>query len=85
MRKPDDIPQDVWTRAMEAIYVPGFPGGDLPTAVLEYDITIIVARAIMAERARCKAVAEEHRRASAPSQSDLIGSIVHMIDSGEIL
>jgi hypothetical protein len=59
--RPEYIPQDVWDAALAAIYVPGFPGGDLPSAVLEQDIQAIVARAIMMaterERERCALVA----------------------------
>lgn len=50
MARPDDIPQDVWDAAARALYVTGFPGGDLPSLVLEHDIHVIAARAISDER-----------------------------------
>lgn len=55
-----EIPDDIHEAANRAIYVPGFPGGDMPTAVLERDIQAIVVGAIMAERERCAEIADTY-------------------------
>lgn len=54
----ETIPEEVREAAIRAVYATGFPGGDLPSAVLEADILAIVRVAIMAERERCAKVAE---------------------------
>lgn len=59
MARPEGIPQDVWDATLRAIYAPGFPGGDLPTAIMEQDIQSIVAHAIMAERERCAKIIDD--------------------------
>lgn len=53
------IPEDVRELAVRAFYIAGFPGGDLPTAVMEQDILAMVGSAILAERERCAKIAED--------------------------
>ena len=43
--RPDDIPQDVWDAAQDAVL------GD--TGDMDFDISLAIARTVMAERERC--------------------------------
>jgi hypothetical protein len=64
MSKPDDIPQDVWDDAARAFYATGTH--DLPSPIMEYDIQVIAAVAILAERERCANIAANWRESQPP-------------------
>lgn len=59
MSKPDDIPQDVWDAASKVATAPRVTG-----ALFSENYVLPVARAILAERERCKEIAALfiHRR-----------------------
>jgi len=58
MTKPDDIPQDVILEAQRYAYETETSGDDVAAITSEIGVRVI-ARAIMAEREACAAVADE--------------------------
>lgn len=67
---------DVKEAAVRALYVHGFPGGDLPTGVMEQDILSMLAVAILAERERCAKVADDAAKRYRGTLPGFNGSII---------
>lgn len=71
------IPEDVRELAVRAFYIAGFPGGDLPTAVMEQDILAMIGSAILAERERAATIAAKTgKRLSEPAIGHAIAQAI---------
>ncbi len=86
MNKPEDIPQDVWTTAFDALH-PQIQS-EVTSSPFAHVLQVGMAKAILAERERCYTIAIGEIRnvmqlLSNPPKSDAAWTIANRIKSGK--